>query len=73
MFNITINELFDRMHKLHVGCYIGGFFFVDMIGYADDAIILAPSVLSMNIMLSVTSKVGDELDEICAIQKKSNC
>ena len=37
-------------------------FFVGMMGYADDAIILAPSVLSMNMMLSVTSKFDNEFD-----------
>ena len=65
LFIRNINDLFDRLHKLHVGCYIGGFIFVGMLmmmGYADDVIILAPSVLSMNMMLSVTSKIGDEFD-----------
>ena len=36
--------------------------FVGMMGYADDVIILAPSVLNMNMMLSVTSKFCDEFD-----------
>ena len=37
-------------------------FFVGMMGYADDVIILAPSVMGMNMMLSVTSKFGNEFD-----------
>ena len=36
--------------------------FVGMMGYSDDVIILAASVMNMNMMLSVTSKFGNEFD-----------
>ena len=59
---IYINTLFIKLQKVHDVCYTRELFF-GMMGYADDVIVLAPSVLSMNVMLKETREFGKLFDE----------
>ena len=46
LFTIYIDELLLRLKSQHLGCHIGYM-------YADDVILLAPTLFSLRIMLDV--------------------
>ena len=47
LFNLYMNDLSDRLNKLKIRCCINGIV-VNHIMYADDLVLIAPSVAGMN-------------------------
>ena len=58
LFTIYIDELIQDLNKSCMGCYIGNTF-CGAIGYADDIILLSPTVKGINNMLQTCSEYGD--------------
>ena len=52
-FAIYVDDLFDELRRLGVGCYLGNIFF-GAAGFADDIVLLAPSRTAMKIMLETS-------------------
>lgn len=52
LFNVYIDVLLQRLSSSGRGCHIGNVF-VGAIGYADDIVLLSPSVSSLKKMLNI--------------------
>ena len=52
LFSIYIDNLFDRLKVLGLGCHIGGTF-AGAYGYADDIALISPSIYGLKKMISV--------------------
>ena len=52
LFNLYMDDLSDRLNKLKIGCCINGIV-VNHIMYADDLVLIAPSVAGMNKILKL--------------------
>ena len=63
LFNIYIDVLLKRLEENHVGCHVGKKF-VGCIAYADDIVLLSPSVSSLSFMLRVCEKFSKEVQYI---------
>jgi len=50
MFSVYINNLLTFLSKTRVGCYIGGVF-CGAFGYADDVVLLAPTLSALHVLL----------------------
>jgi hypothetical protein len=61
LFTVYIDELLSQLSTSHKGCYIGDTF-CGALGYADDVILLSPTVSSLNEMLSVCRNFAKEYD-----------
>ena len=59
LFAVYIDELLNRLKMAGYGCYIGNIF-CGALAYADDVTILGPSLMSLNLLLDVVKKFGDE-------------
>ena len=59
LFSVFVDELLEKLKKKGIGCYIDHLFTVAL-GYADDIILLAPSVNAMNEMISICEKYAEE-------------
>ena len=57
LFILYMDELFIRLKQSKVGCYIGNIF-AGALGYADDVTRMAPTLTSINIMLSIVNQFG---------------
>jgi len=63
MFTIYIDELLCRLKKSRVGCHIGHTF-CGALGYADDVVLLAPTLSSVDVMLDICKDFAAEYDMI---------
>ena len=61
LFTIYIDELLNRLRVEKLGCHIGHIF-SGALGYADDVILLAPTLFSVRKMLDVCKQFADEYD-----------
>ena len=59
LFNIYINDILDAISNLKVGCKIG-INRINIIAYADDMILMAPSVRSLQLLINKISLLFDE-------------
>ena len=59
LFTVYIDELLIRLQKCGYGCYIGNSFYGSL-GYADDVILLSPTINGMKCMLQVCTNYGNE-------------
>ena len=59
LFVLYVDVLFQRLKDLKIGCHIGDSF-CGVLGYADDILLMAPTVRSINYMLSTVSQYGAE-------------
>ena len=57
IFAIYMDELLQDLRNLGVGCHIGDVF-MGAAGFADDVILLAPSRVAMQMMLTVCQEFG---------------
>ena len=55
MFGVYIDVLIKQLSHSKVGCYIGDLF-VGALGYADDLVLLAPTLSATNIMLNLANQ-----------------
>ena len=53
-FSIVIRDLIAQLTDLHVGCNIGGLF-INVLAYADDIVLIAPSWKALQQLLSNSS------------------
>ena len=63
LFTVYLDELLRRMSNSRLGCYIGNIF-CGTLAYADDVIILAPSVASLCDMLSICESFANDYNII---------
>ena len=59
LFTVYLDELLRRMSNSRLGCYIGNIF-CGTLAYADDVIILAPSVARLRGMLSICESFAND-------------
>ena len=52
LFTSYVDELLTRLRDAHLGCHIGSLF-CGVLGYADDVVILAPTLYSLMVMLDI--------------------
>ena len=57
LFTIYMDEMFQRLKDSGLGCFIGNIF-MGGLGYADDAVLLAPTLSSMKEMLNICDAFG---------------
>lgn len=58
LFNIYINQLIERLSGTHVGCHIDGTC-VNNISYADDMVLLSPSMSGLRELLSICESYAE--------------
>ena len=63
LFSVYMDDLFERLQKRGVGCYMGNYF-VGCLAYADDLTILAPSKKALQIMINICQGYAADHDVI---------
>ena len=61
LFSIYVDDLLDKLKNSGIGCHIGHIF-VGALGYADDLILLCPSVVGLNEMIKICEEYANEHD-----------
>ncbi|KAK2715170.1 hypothetical protein QYM36_009974 [Artemia franciscana] len=61
LYNLYVDDLNLHLAQTGVGCFIGGFCF-DNLSYADDLVILAPTVAALNHLLSICNEFASAND-----------
>ena len=59
LFTVYIDELLEKLKRNGIGCYIGHHF-VGALGYADDIILLCPSVAGLKKMIKICEDYANE-------------
>jgi len=68
LFSRYIRDLLSALVTTHVGCNVGGIFY-NVLAYADDLVLLAPSWTALQRLLNVFSVHIDEIDMTCNVKK----
>ena len=71
LFNMYVDELNYRLSKCGVGCNIGGSF-LNNFSYADDMVLICPSVKGLRLLISICEQFAVEND-IIYNTKKTEC
>ena len=71
LFNIYIDVLIVRLRKMNFGCHIDNIF-LGCLCYADDILLISPSVSALQMMLNICDDVGKEI-AITFNPMKSSC
>ena len=71
LFNVYIDVLSNKLNKTKVGCIMGGTIINHLI-YADDTVLLAPSVKALQHLINISERTGKELDIVFSV-KKTKC
>ena len=61
LFSIYVDDLLEKLKNKGIGCHIGNIF-VGALGYADDLILLCPSVVGLNEMIKICEDYASEHD-----------
>ncbi|MEL6606519.1 MAG: reverse transcriptase domain-containing protein, partial [Cyanobacteria bacterium J06614_10] len=61
LFNLYIDSLLDRISAKGIGCKLG-LFSSNIVAYADDVVLMAPSALSLQLLINETV---DEISKLC--------
>ena len=61
LFSIYVDDLLEKLKHMGIGCHIGNIF-VGALGYADDLILLCPSVVGLNEMIKICEDYASEHD-----------
>ena len=59
LFTVYIDELLEKLKRKGIGCHLG-LHFVGALGYADDIILLCPSVAGLKIMIKICEEYAKE-------------
>ena len=59
LFSVYVDELLDKLKQNNTGCHIGHHF-MGALGYADDLILLCPSVSGINKMIKICEDYAQE-------------
>lgn len=68
LFSRYIRELIFEIINCKVGCNLGGVFY-NILAYADDIVLLAPSWAGLQFLLTMLSKGADLIDMSCNTDK----
>ena len=63
-----MDELLNRLKSSGIGCHIG-VHYIGALGFADDIILLCPTISGMRTMLNICEKFADEYDLIFNVNK----
>jgi len=63
LFCIYFDGLLNELSTAGIGCFMGSFL-VGALAYADDLVLLAPTLHAMRLMLSVCDKYASEYDVV---------
>ena len=63
LFTVYIDILFSELKNIGLGCHVGNIS-AGSFGYADDIILLSPTVYSLNIMYKLCKEFGEKYDII---------
>ena len=70
LFNVYVNELSVALNACRVGCCVGNVI-INHLMYADDLVILTPSVAGLSKLLSTICGIFRESNDIIFSQKRS--
>ena len=59
LFTVYVDEMMSRLEELKIGCHLGHRF-CGALGYADDVILLSPTITSMKLMLNCAELFANE-------------
>ena len=68
LFSAYIDGLFDRLKLSGFGCYVGNVY-MGAIGYADDCMLLSPTINSMNCQLKICENYSQEFNVTFNVEK----
>jgi len=68
LFNVYLRDLIMTIMSARVGCNVGGMF-VNILAYADDVVLLAPSWWAMQYLINLLAKCADRIDMLCNTDK----
>ena len=68
IFTIYMDELFVKLKKCGVGCYIGSYF-MGGFGYGDDGAVVAPTVYSLKYLLKICDEFGKAFNVLFNVAK----
>ena len=66
LFSIYIDDLFDILKKSGFGCMIKGYYY-GAVSYADDIVLLCPSLHGLQQMINITKEFFDNLDLVISL------
>ena len=61
LFSIYVDDLLEKLKNKGIGCHIGHIF-VGALGYADDLILLCPTVAGLSVMIKICEDYANEHD-----------
>jgi hypothetical protein len=67
-FTRYIRELISAVALSNVGCNLGGVFY-NILAYADDIVLLAPSWKALQMLINVLNRYAQDIDMMCNIDK----
>jgi hypothetical protein len=67
-FTRYIRELISAVALSNVGCNLGGVFY-NILAYADDIVLLAPSWKALQMLINVLNRYAQDIDIICNIDE----
>ena len=68
LLSVYIADLIDKVVQSKIDCNIGGLF-VNILAYADDIVILAPSWSALQVFLNICAQCSVELDIVLNVSK----
>jgi hypothetical protein len=68
LFTIYVNDMIERLKAAGEGCWVGDAF-VGCAMYADDLVLLAPSILALQLMVNTCSDEAVKLDMLFNVKK----
>ena len=68
LFSVYIDELFNRLKLCGYGCYVGNVY-IGAIGYADDCMLLSPTITSMTHQLKICENYSKEYNVSFKVEK----
>jgi hypothetical protein len=71
LFSVYISSLIDKVRASKIGCNVGGIF-VNILAYADDIVVMAPSWAALQDILDICAQCASQLD-ILFNSSKSVC
>jgi len=68
LFTRYIREMLSELESTHIGCHVGNMI-INILAYADDLVLLAPSWRALQRLLDVLYKESVKIDMVCNAQK----
>lgn len=68
LFTRYVRELTNTIVSIHIGCNIGGVFY-NILAYADDIVLLAPSWRALQLLINILSQCSIDIQMSCNVAK----